>query len=156
MKKIIRIIKTFLYGFISGVITTIISYLYLKNQHIIKKLIRINKNEKNNNKITQDRKHEPIQEEMSERRRIRQRNNSNERQRNAVEGCLQCGQLERTEIQDRNRKQRVLGNSGDAQSKIQSNIDNKQYSNKGMDKTNRKRKNITNNSGKSKMEKEDS
>lgn len=157
IKDFFKKVKIFLYGIITGIITAIMSYLYIKNQKVIKKIIKIKrgKNENNNNIQSQNRRQRFEREESKEWRPIRQSDRGLGRGEIVMEGSMQCGQLEQTEqkLQNRDYERELLGNNGAAQGKIQGDINNKSISDKSrLDKTHRDGKNINNNSSQPEVE----
>lgn len=142
MLKILKTIKTFLLGLITGIITAIISYLYIKNQKIIKKIVKIKKRNESENDIylqPQNRRQEIKKENTEEQGRIRQSNRDLGERESALEGNLQCGQLEQYKNKNRDKKRNVLGNMRVAQGQIQSNLNNKLVSDNGVEQVKRNR-----------------
>jgi|GEM_PF-3651730 len=157
LKNIFTKIKIFFYGLITGIITAIMGYLYIKNQKVIKKIIKIKrgKNESNSDLQSRNQRQRFERNENKEWGYIRQSNRSLGRRKINLERGLQCGQLEQPEqdIQNRDSERELLGNNGLAQGKIQSDTINKPMPQpKRLDKTDRNRKNLVDNPSKSEME----
>lgn len=154
MLKIIKAIKTFVYGLLTGIITALMSYLYIKNQKLIKKIIKTNKGSKNENDIhlqPQNRRQDVEENGIRKQGRIRQSVGALGKGKSDMEGNLQCRQLKSSKSEDRNKKRNVLGNNRASQREIQSNTDNELLSNNELGQVKRNRQNIKHDTNKPEM-----
>ena len=163
--NIIKTIKTFLIGTITGIISSVILFFYIKTK--CKKLLKLQeifKHEKNKD-IFSSNNIKPKSKDITERGHIRQRDTNNRGSRDIsgdnLEGNLQCRQLEREgqrpeqrrTTKGRNSKRKLLRDSGQTQEQIQSDINIKPNTKTAkLGNGNRKRTNNTNKRNKQKLE----
>lgn len=153
IKDFFKKVKIFLYGLITGIITAIMSYLYIKNQKVIKKIIRIKKNENNIYLQSSNKRQGFERKNFEEWRQIRQSNRALGERKSIMEGRLQCGQHKQYEAQSGDKERELLGDGGIAQGEIRGDNVNKHLPNKRkLEKPNRNRKDIKHNTSQPKME----
>ena len=107
----LKTIKTFLRGLLTGIITTVLTILYftLRKKSFLKKILIYSrgKNEDNIYLQSSNRKQNIEKINIEERGQIRQPNGSLGERQSAMERGLQCGQLKQGEKQSRNKEREL-------------------------------------------------